>query len=122
MPTNGESVKPSLREVLADSHIAAVAVTVLLFWSIYHAARILLGLLIETTVYLVTAVAIRDFPYPSLSDELTSQFWLLTMLADLCLALIYLAAAWLLSRWTYGVGPLHTLGKCRNSLARRNNV
>jgi len=45
MPTSGENVKPSLRESLADSDVAAVAIAVLLFWSLNSACWSLLGLL-----------------------------------------------------------------------------
>jgi len=35
MPLKAKWVKPSLREILADDHVSAVAIAVLLYWSFY---------------------------------------------------------------------------------------
>lgn len=115
-------MKPSLREVLADSHVAAVAVAVLLLSVLGDVGRALLQPLLETAEYLVTAVAIRDFPYPSLASALTGRIMLTTTLALLSKAAITFAASWLLSHCTSGAGPLRVLSNYRARLAGGKNV
>jgi hypothetical protein len=115
-------VKPSLREILVDSHISAVALVVLLFWSlesIYHA---LWDPLFRAASFLITALAILDIPYFSSSPALTDRRMLIITFLNLFYAFLNLAAAWLLSRWVYGMGPLHSLSKYHARLARRNHV
>jgi hypothetical protein len=125
MPTSGENVKPSLREILADSDVAAVAIAVLLFWSLNSACWSLLGLsgpLSRAAEFLITAVAIHGIPYSSRTLDVTDLLALFTTFAYLFYSFAYLAAAWLLSRWVYGVGPLRSFSKYRTRLARRSHV
>ncbi|MGB7283529.1 MAG: hypothetical protein WBE13_14785 [Candidatus Acidiferrum sp.] len=115
-------MKTSLREFLADSHISAVAIAVLLLWSLELAAKALWGALSVAASFLFTAVAILDIPYfsPTLT-RVDRLMWIATGFY-LFNASMSLAAAWLLSRWVYGVGPLRSLSKYRANLARRNHV
>ena len=53
----------SLRQVLADSHIAAATIAVLLLWSIDGAFRALWIPVSRAVEFLFTAVAIFDIPY-----------------------------------------------------------
>lgn len=122
MPTNGERVKPSLREILADSHISAVAIAVLLVWSLDAVFRALWGPLSRAASFLFTAVAILDIPYFSRTPTLADRAMLITTFSYLFSAFINIAAAWVLSRWVYGVGPLRSLSKYRTKLPRRNHV
>jgi hypothetical protein len=98
----GENVKPSLRTVLADSHVAAVAIAVLLLWSLEAGAEAFSQQFTRAT-YLVTnalaALKIEHLTYTIRID------WLITTL-NLCYAGVTLALAWFLSRWAYGAGPL----------------
>src|SRR5712691_1302616 len=122
MPIVGESVKPSPRKILAESHISAVAIAVLLFWSLESAFRALWGPVSRAAGFLFTAVAILDIPYFSHTLTLEDRSMLIITFLYLLSALIKLAAAWLLSRWVYGAGPLCSLSKYRMRLARRNHV
>jgi hypothetical protein len=122
MPTNGDCVKPSLREILANSHIPAVAIAVLLLWSLNWGFQALWSPLLRVGDFLFIAVAILKIPYFSPTLTGADLFMLTTTLLFLFNALISFAAAWLLARWVYGVGPLRSLSKYRTRLARRNHV
>jgi hypothetical protein len=115
-------VKPSLKQILADYHVSAVAIAVLIYWSLYWGFSALWGPLGRAASFLFTAVAILDIPYGSSTFTTADRLMLTTTLAFLFNALVCLAAACLLSRWVYGAGPLRSLSKCRTRLARRNHV
>jgi hypothetical protein len=116
----GENVRPSLRAVLVDSHIAAVAIAVLLVWSLDAGFRALSGPFLRITDFLVTAVAILGIPY--FSWTVVDRLSLGATLDHLFGSILNLAAAWLLSRWAYGTGPVQALGKYRTRLPRRSDV
>jgi F0F1-type ATP synthase assembly protein I len=122
MQANGECVKTSFREILAESHISAVAIVVLLLWSLDSTVKALWGPLSAAARFLFTVVAILDIPYhsPALA-RVDRLMWIATGF-NLFNASMSLAAAWLLSRWAYGVGPLRSLSKYRANTARRNHV
>jgi len=122
MPINGEGMKRSLREILAESHISAAAVAVLLLWSIVLGFQALWGPLLRVASFLFTAVAILDIPYTSPTPTFADRLSLITSALFLFDSLISLAAAWLLSRWVNGVGPLRSLRSYRSKLARREHV
>jgi hypothetical protein len=115
-------VKPSLREILAESHVSAVAIAVLLYWSLYWGSIALWSPLARAVNFLFTAVAIFDIPYFSSTFTSADRFELSITLTFLFNAFVCLAAAWLLSHWTYGTGPLRSLSKSGKRLARRNHV
>jgi hypothetical protein len=122
MPTGGERVKPSLRKTLADSHVSAVAVAVLLFRSLDSAFWALLGPLSPVANLLFKAVAILDIPYLPRTFTITNSFTLFITFSYLFNSLVYLAAAGLLSCWVYGKGPLRSLSQYRIRPARRNHA
>jgi len=70
--------------------------------------------------YLTMTIAILDIPYFSytVADRLT----LYGAVAYAFNAAVTLTAAWLLSRWAYGVGPLAALSRYRTISRRRNYV
>ena len=115
-------MKPSLREILAGSHIAAIATAVLLLWSIDWGSRALWSPLYRAATFLVTAVAIRDVPFIPSTPTLADRLMLVSTLFYLFGALACTAAAWLLSRWVYGVGLFRSLSKYRVILTRSNHV
>ncbi len=115
-------MKPSLREVLAVSHIASVTIAVLLVWSLDSAFRALWEPLSRIASFLFTALAIFDIPYFSISLNGSNRFTLITTSSYLLAAVISFASAWLVSRWVYGVGPLRSLGTYRSRLVRRYHV
>jgi hypothetical protein len=114
-------VRPTLREVLAESHIAAVAIVLLLIWSLDSGLRAVARPILSVVEFLITLVAIRDIPYGFGTQSL--GYWLSQAPAftHFLNALVCLGAAWGLSRWAYRVGPCRSLIECRERLARRNH-
>ena len=115
-------MKPSFRQILADSHVSAIAIAVLLFWSLDSAFWALWGPISRVASFLFTAVAILDIPYVSHNLTLVDRFLWFTTLLHFFDSLVYLAAAELLSYWVYGIGPLRSLATYRTKLARRTHV
>jgi uncharacterized membrane protein YccF (DUF307 family) len=118
VPMTDNRVKSSFRDTLADSHVSAVAIVVLLFWSLDSGLRALWNPLSSIVEYLTTAVAILGIPFGSAVNHRT----LVLTWFGLFSALVSFASAGLLSRWIYGVGPLRALGKYRASLAWKHHV
>jgi hypothetical protein len=118
--SHGERLRASLREILAESHIAAIAIAVLLVWSFDALFWTVWLPLLRAATFLATAVAILGVP----SDSFTSgdRVTLIASCAYLFSACCSLAGAWLLSRWVYGVGPLSSLTRYKTRLARRNDA
>jgi hypothetical protein len=120
MPSDAKSVRPSLREILADSHIAAVSIAVLLTWSLESGLLAVWHPLRSAAGFVFMAIAILDIPYDTLTGA--DRIMLIGAFTYLFHAFLYLVAAWVLCRWVYGLGLLPTLSKLRNTLARRDNV
>src|ERR1700726_117456 len=110
----------SFAQILAESHISAVAIAVLLVWSFDWGFRALWSLFVPAADFLVTAVEIRGIPYVS-STSIGRITWTLTLLYFVNTSMSLLAA-WFLSCWVYGVGPLRCLSKYRPRRARRIHV
>jgi hypothetical protein len=121
-------MQPSFRKVLTDSHVAAIAIAILLFSSLSAAFMALWGPA-NGILYIFAAEATGKPPFAHLnldyatrrmlSEELTN---LPVWLSFLVSALVCILAAWLLSRWTYGVGPLRALGTYRDKLSRKTHA
>jgi hypothetical protein len=105
-----------LREILADSQIAAVAIVAVLFSSLDWTFQALWLAVSRPRVYLSTTVAIFNVPYFSPTITVEDCFMLIRMFSYVCPAVLTLAAAWFLSRWVYGIGPLRTLMGYRGRL------
>jgi hypothetical protein len=120
MPTNGDGVTPSLRKALADSHVSAVAVLVLLLFSFGRLFHALLVPLPWTLDFLLTAIAVHALP--SVSFTVADRLMVVTTLASLFKASAGFAAAWLLSRWVHGVGPFRCLITLRAAWPRGDGV
>jgi len=102
-------MKISLRQILADSHVAAVAIAFLLLWSLdglFGALWLPLSRIIDI---LVAAVAILDVPYFSRILTTADRLNLIVVGGYLYLASASFFAAWALSHWVYGAGPLRSL-------------
>lgn len=112
-------MKPSLREVLATSHIAAVSIALLLIWGIESVFQGLAAPFFWLAGYIWTAIAILGIPYWEWSDN---RMMLFVTFPYLLGALFSLSAAWLLARWVYSDGPFRSLRKCAGSLAGGNHV
>ena len=115
-------MKVSLRQILAESHISAVAIAVLLIWSFNSAVEALWEPFFGLVSYLVTAIAILGLPYIPPQFTFSQRGMLMKSCFFLFNALICLASAWLLSRWVYGKGPLRSLRNCRLRFARRSHA
>ena len=115
-------MRPSLRTALAGSHISAVAVAVLLVWSLDQGFRALAHPLARIINFLSDRVTIFNIPSASSMLGIADFVALNITFTYLFNAMICLAAAWLLSRWAYGTGPLRALSKYGARASRRDNV
>jgi len=114
------NVKQHLRDILAESHISAIAISILLLWSLSSAFLALGQPFVALADYLVTAVAIVGIPSSgpiTLGDKvmlfITGQYLLSASMS--------FAAACVLSRWAYGTGPFRSLSQFRNAILRNGN-
>lgn len=114
-------MRPSLRQVLADSHVAAVAIALFLLWSLDSAFSAVWPPVFDALSYVFTAIAILDIPYGSLTAA-GRRSMLILGLAYAYSCIVSLSAAWLLSKWIYGVGPLRALMSFRGKLRRSNHA
>jgi hypothetical protein len=112
----------SLRQVLADSHVAAVTVAVLLLWSLDGAFRAVWIPVSRAVEFLFTALAIFDIPYFPRTLTAADRLTLMSAFYFLYSAIASLSAAWFLSRWVYGVGPIRSLVMCCSKLTRRTHA
>ena len=92
------SVNRSLRQVLADSHVAAVTVALLLLWALDTAVRGLWDPVYHVGKFLFTAIAIWDIPYLSPSPTTIDRLTLISSGYLSYCSIVSLAAASLLSR------------------------
>ena len=112
----------AIRKALGESHVATIAIAVLLLWSMrdFLLAWWMPGL--QTSYFVATAIAIRGVPYMSPGFNFEDRMMVLMTSIYLGSALISFGAAWFLSNWVYGVGPFKCLSQYRSKLARRNRV
>ena len=115
-------MKFRLREVLAQSNVAAVTIAVLFLWALDNAFRALWGPVSRVGTFVYTAVAILGVPYFNPRLDWSDRTMLMMTLLHLSGAVVYLLAAWLLSRWVYGMGPLRSLSACRARFAGRHHA
>ena len=102
-------MKPSLRRVLADSHIAAIAIAIILLSALARIGSAALRPLMSAVWFIVNAIAIQDIPYISPGLTVVDRTnWAIDIWYAFAAPLL-VAAAWALSRWAYGAGPIRTL-------------
>ena len=111
--------KPTLRNVLAESQVAAIAIALLLFWTLYDALRGLWIPFFQLVQYLITAVLILDIPY---FNPWLARIRLLSSLPYLSIAVAELSAVWIFSHWVFGFGPVRALTSYRCRIGRRNDA
>jgi len=100
-------MKPRFRKALENSRVGAVAIALLLLWTFDAAFSALWEPLYRLCSYLVTAILIRDIPLFSYGFE---ERRMLTNAAVYFIAMVSdIGAAWLVSHWIYGAGPLCSL-------------
>jgi hypothetical protein len=111
----------ALRQILFDSHVSAVAIAVLLVWSLSYVLEGLWQPVFSAISFTMTAIAIRGLPF-----DVPRFFAPRDMVFVSCDALFNAAtsilAASILSRWVYGMGPLRSLKMCHERLVRRDNA
>jgi hypothetical protein len=115
-------MKGRLRQVLADSHVAAVTIAVLLLGVLDAMCRGLWDPLYDLGAFVFTGIAIWDIPYISPTPTVADRLMLIITVHFVYSALIGILGAWLLSRWVYGMGPLRSLTACRSKLTGRRDA
>lgn len=118
--------RPAINRILAESHVAAVAIVFLLFWSIESGLTALYWLLsiplmnfwgaFDFSVFYISDIfyALEAF-MTSLARQLTNG----TVLIFLLNSIACLIGAWFLSHWVYGLSPVRSLSTYRVMLKRR---
>ena len=113
-----------LRGILAKSGIGAVAIAVLLFWSLEAAAKFVwqggAEPLLVLVDFLATAISIAGMPYIPDRLDVPSRVLLFTMGWQLMMAAGCYAAAHVLSKCVFEIGPIEYLRTLRNRLRSRN--
>jgi hypothetical protein len=112
----------SLRQALRDSHISAVAIALLLFYSLQLVIQAFWYPFALLATFVFTAVAIHDVPYMSRTLDVADRYMLVNACFYLSCAITSFAGAWVLSRWIYQEGPVRSLSKYRGRLVRSNHV
>jgi hypothetical protein len=122
MAPSGDAMQRSFRKALADSHVAAIVLALLLFWPTQAVLQAMRGPFIRAVTFAVTMIAIRDVPSMSPGLNTIDRLMLAAFVSTLCRAVLSFAAAAILSRWVYGTSPLYVLRIYCSQLARRTNV
>jgi hypothetical protein len=103
----------SIQGMLRGSHVAAVAIALLFFWSVDSAYQALWNPIFLSGKFLFEVIKLWQVPYlPPYRKAISSMVWSVPF--GLAGCLIALAMAWFLSRWVYGVGPLRGLRQAGN--------
>lgn len=105
-----------IRETLAESHIAPIAMALLLVSALQSICGSASAPLFFLADYVITAVAIGGIPSPDTSSHTllwaNSFFNLFTAVTDILFA-------WFLSRLVYGAGPFQVLNHYRSRVMGR---
>lgn len=111
-------MQTSLRRALADSHIAALAVAILLFFSLEGLSDALFYLVNHLVLFVRLAATYRSFdvmrPLAERDPEMLPR-----TLSSLIGTFAVIFSAWLLSRWIYRANPLRCLASYRDRVSRR---
>lgn len=114
-------MQSTLRKILADSHIAAVTISLLLFFSLKSFLQALPHPLLDALGFVITAVAIRGVPYIPHPLDVADKMTLLGTAPLLYNALTCFIAASLMSRWIYRATPLRVLSAYWSKLSGRKD-
>ena len=111
-----------LRRALIDSHVAAITVALLMLMSGADFVLALREPASSIGAFLGTAALTLDIPYiPRTLDPFT-RVKVIASALELAEALLVFGAAWILSQWTYSVGPIRCLRSYRNIVRRTSDV
>ena len=114
-------MKRRVRNVLADSHIAAITIAVLLLWSVDWVFQAIWGPFARLAEYLITAVAIMGIPFAGPIHG-ADGIMLFVTTSYLFSASVSFTAAWLLARWVYGEGPIRSLSRYNPTILRKSDA
>jgi hypothetical protein len=115
-------LKPSLRAVLAETHIADVAIAWLLVQTLRSTFEVLWPPFERALGFVFMAIAIMDIPYHSSAFDLAGRMELLQLWESLISALGAAVSAWTFSNLIYGVGPIRSLSMSCMRLRRSSDV
>ncbi|HEY0701738.1 MAG TPA: hypothetical protein VGD60_03130 [Candidatus Acidoferrales bacterium] len=115
---NTTTAPPALREMLADSYVAAVAILVMLLWTFDWIIRGLVQVVPDAAMYLATIAAIRGVPADPVIFRAHREIALIYFLLASSIAI----GAGLLSQWVYGASPFRSLQLQRERFTRRPHV
>ena len=116
-------MKPSLRQLLVESHVAAIAIVMLLSASVIWALQLLLWLPASDAIgdwYNYAAADFTDAAYFFRHFGLLPNWQ--SIIPLLPLAISYVIAAWILSHLIYGAGPFRVLIGLREKLTRNRDA
>lgn len=113
-------MKPSLRDVLRSSHVATATIVILFITAIECTWEFLSIPVSRAALFLFNTVAILDIPYHAFS--ITDRIDIAVGLVYAAAALANIFAAWILSCWVFGMGPLRSLGGSLYKLRRRDRA
>ena len=108
-----------LRKAVVDSHIAGIAVAIMLFQLIESAFVVALPFLNHIVYGVFRNVEMRQDPFfhPPLDTAPDYALLMGQVLGLVCGACLVLVAAWGLCRWAYGAGPLTSLARLHSRLS-----
>lgn len=113
----------NLRQALADSHVAAVSILVLLLSAIDGAFRALWDPSVRAVDFLFHAVVVMGWPVGQYRADVLVRDSMFIFVAFYSFAAVAGGGgAWILARWVYGVGPFQALNQCGRSLIRGQNA
>jgi hypothetical protein len=115
-------VERSLRQMLVESDVAAVAIAVLLWWFLQGLLTALWLPIFRIAKFVFTAIAILDIPYFDPALNARDRFEMIKSATCLYGAMSSVLAAWLLARWVYGTGPIDCLAYIRRKKMGNSNA
>ena len=115
-------IRLTMRSALAQSHVAALAIAVLLISSVESLCQALWPLFSRILEFIFTAVAILNIPYIDSSLIVRYSATFAVTIAEVLYSLAGFTAAITVSRWVYGMGPFRSLIMVWANNLRRNNA
>jgi hypothetical protein len=115
-------MKPSLRSALADSHVAAATIAILILSMFNLGFQALRLPLYRISYSLVTDILILELPDFPIGLSRMDRLYLGSALIGIIGALTCFVMAWIFSYWVYRIGPLQSLNAYRKKLARSNHA
>jgi hypothetical protein len=113
-------MRASLRKTLISSHVAAVAIAVLIFQVLDDLVRAvgvpLLSAITSASIWISLLVMERELPSDSAWSGIKTALIYTNWLSHFTRVVLVFAAIWLLARLVYGTGPFKCLSLYRDKL------